>query len=150
MSGPGGRGRRRWSWARELCEMVPNWALEKHAWSGAGLIWKRIRASNTTNRQQEEQAQQRRSQRRTQRVKEASSQLPFKALPLIAVWDASYRDTYHKDFEANKADGTQQESSEVHEMDTVRSRATQVARSVRVVREPWLGPWRGNAGLCST
>ena len=95
----------RWSWAREFSEMVPNWALEKHAWLGAGWIWKRIHASSTTNRQEEEQSQQGRSQRRTQEVREAPNHLPFKALPLITVWDASYRDTYHKDVEANKADG---------------------------------------------
>ena len=70
-----------------------------------GLIWERIHASSTTNRQEEEQFQQGRSQRRTQEVREAPDYLPFKAIPLINVWDASYKDTYHKDFKPNKADG---------------------------------------------
>ena len=35
---------RHWNWNRQFYEMIPNWALEKHAWLGAGLIWKRIHA----------------------------------------------------------------------------------------------------------
>ena len=45
-----------WGWDREFYEMIPNWALEKHAWLGAGLIWKRVHASSCTNRFEEEEA----------------------------------------------------------------------------------------------
>ena len=61
----------RWSWDREFYEMIPNWALEKHAWLGAGLIWKRTHASNTTNRQDEEEAERQRGKRRTPAVKDS-------------------------------------------------------------------------------
>ena len=39
-----------WNWNRQFYEMIPNWAVEQRAWLGAGLIWKRIHASSTTNR----------------------------------------------------------------------------------------------------
>ena len=32
---------------RNTHEMLPNWELEKHAWLGAGLMWKRIYGSVT-------------------------------------------------------------------------------------------------------
>ena len=67
-----------------------------------GLTWKRIHASSTTDRLQQQNQQQ---NRRTQEVREPPSYLPFKALPLINVWDGSYKATYHQDFEASKADG---------------------------------------------
>ena len=37
--------------------------------------------------------------------KEAANYQPYKALPLINVWDSTYKVTYHQDFEPNKADG---------------------------------------------
>ena len=48
------RGSGQWGWDREFFEMIPNWALEKHAWLGAGLIWKRVHASSPTDRLKEE------------------------------------------------------------------------------------------------
>ena len=93
----------RWHHAREFFEMIPNMAMEKHAWLGAGLIWKRIHASATTNRLEEEEAERTKQGKKAQ---EPSGPLkPFKALPLVFSWDENYRATYHKDFEANKADG---------------------------------------------
>ena len=44
------KGTGQWGWDREFFEMIPNWALEKHAWLGAGLIWKRVHASSPTDR----------------------------------------------------------------------------------------------------
>ena len=39
---------------RDFYEMIPNWAVEKHAWLGAGLIWKRIHGSSTGERLQQQ------------------------------------------------------------------------------------------------
>ena len=64
--------------------MVPNWALEKRAWLGAGLIWKRVHASSCLNRQDEEEAERSGMKKENQEVKKAQTPLlPFKALPLI-------------------------------------------------------------------
>ena len=87
--------------------MIPNWALEKHAWLGAGLIWKRVHASSCTNRLEEEEAERQRPRvAKTQEEKKASGPLkPWKALPLILPWDEAYKETYHTDFEPNEAHG---------------------------------------------
>ena len=96
-----------WGWNRKFYEMIPNWALEKRAWLGAGLIWKRVHASACTNRQEEEeQERQKPKAAKTQEEKKASGPLkPWKALPLILPWDNSYKDTYHTDFGPSKAHG---------------------------------------------
>ena len=96
-----------WGWDREFYEMIPNWALEKHAWLGAGLIWKRIHSSSPTNRFEEEDTDRRRPRvAKTQEEKKASGPLmPWKALPLILPWDDAYKETYHTDFEPSKAHG---------------------------------------------
>ena len=103
------RGSGQWGWDREFYEMIPNWALEKHAWLGVGLIWKRVHASSTTDRIKEEDPS--RLDRSRPRVvqsreeKKAAGPLkPWKALPLILPWDDTYRETYHTDFEPSKAD----------------------------------------------
>ena len=101
------RGPRRWGWDREFFEMIPNWALEKHAWLGAGLIWKRVHASSPIDRILVE-APDRLARRprvvQTREEKIASGPLPpWKALPLILPWDDSYRDTYHVDFDPSTA-----------------------------------------------
>ena len=44
--------------------MIPSMALKKHVWLGAGLIWKRIHASCTTNRLEEEEAEREAESRR--------------------------------------------------------------------------------------
>ena len=103
------RGSGQWGWDREFFEMIPNWALEKHAWLGAGLIWKRVHASSTTDRLKEDDPSRLDKERprvvRTQEEKRAAGPLPpWKALPLITPWDDSYRETYHTDFEPSKAD----------------------------------------------
>ena len=103
------RGTGQWGWDREFFEMIPNWALEKHAWLGAGLIWKRVHASSTTDRLKEDDPSRLDKDRprvvKTQEEKKAAGPLPpWKALPLITPWDDSYTKTYHTDFEPSKAD----------------------------------------------
>ena len=79
-----GKGRR----MRNMHEMLPNWALEKHAWLGAGLMWKRIYGSTTGARKpQKNDAPQTRSY------------VPWKALPLIPIWDELYVKSTHTEFE---------------------------------------------------
>ena len=102
------RGSGLWGWDREFFEMIPNWALEKHAWLGAGLIWKRVHASSPIDRLKvEDPNRQGRGRPRvvpTTEEKKASGPLPpWKALPLILPWDDTYRETYHADFEPSKA-----------------------------------------------
>ena len=99
-----------WGWDREFYEMIPNWALEKHAWLGAGLIWKRVHASSTANRFDEEEQDRTRPAKprvvKTTEEKKASGPLPpWKALPLVLPWDESYKETYHTDFEPSTAHG---------------------------------------------
>ena len=101
------RSKTHWGWDREFYEMIPNWALEKHAWLGAGLIWKRVHASSPIDRILVE-APDRLARRprvvQTREEKIASGPLPpWKALPLILPWDESYRDTYHTDFDPSAA-----------------------------------------------
>ena len=87
-------------------EMIPNWALEKHAWLGAGLIWKRVHASSPVDRIQTEAPDRMRRPRvvPTREEKIASGPLPpWKALPLVLPCDKSYRDTYHVDFDPSMA-----------------------------------------------
>ena len=67
-----GKGRRE----RNMHEMLPSLALEKHAWLGAGLMWKRVWATLTGTR-------------KAQRAEGAGRDCtPFKALPLIPVRDS--------------------------------------------------------------
>ena len=100
------RGQGRWGHDRQFFEMIPNWALEKHAWLGAGLIWKRVHASSPVDRIQTEAPDRMRRPRvvPTREEKIASGPLPpWKALPLVLPWDKSYRDTYHVDFDPSMA-----------------------------------------------
>ena len=96
-----------WGWDREFFEMIPNRALEKHAWLGAGLIWKRIHVSSCTVRKEGEDLEKQRPRvAMTQEEKKASGPLkPWKALPLIHPWDDSYKETYHTDFDPSRAHG---------------------------------------------
>ena len=76
-----GKGRRE----RNMHEMFPNLALEKHAWLGAGLMWKRVIATSIGTR-------------KSQRTEgEAPDYTPYKALPLIPVWDDLFM-THHSEF----------------------------------------------------
>ena len=100
------RGQGRWGHDRQFFEMIPNWALEKHAWLGAGLIWKRVHASSPVDRIQADVPDRTRKPRvvPTREEKIASGPLPpWKALPLVLPWDKSYRDTYHVDFDPSMA-----------------------------------------------
>ena len=81
-SGSAGRARRN----RIMHEMLPNLALEKHALLGAGLMWKRMLATST-------------GIRKGQKTEgEAPDTIPWKALPLIRVWDELSVQTYHTEF----------------------------------------------------
>ena len=101
------RGPRRWGWDRQFFETIPNWALEKHAWLGAGLIWKRVHASSPIDRILVEAPDRLARRPRvvpTREEKIASGPLPpWKALLLVLPWDDSYRETYHIDFDPNTA-----------------------------------------------
>ena len=77
---------------REMHELLPNLALEKHAIVGAGLPWKRIYGSSTGIRPEQKQRG------------EVSDTTPWKALPLIPVWDEYAVPTYHKEFDRHKGD----------------------------------------------
>ena len=77
-----GKGRR----CRNMHEMLPNMALEKHAWLGAGLMWKRMLATTT-------------GVRKAQTPMEWRDQTPLKALPLIPVWDELFVATNHTEFQ---------------------------------------------------
>ena len=79
-----GKGRR----VRNMHEMLPNWALEKHAWLGAGLMWKRIWGSSTGVRKPEKND-----------APQTRSYAPLKALPLIPIWDQWYMKSTHQEFE---------------------------------------------------
>ena len=67
---------------RETHDLLPNLALEKHAIIGAGLIWRRIYGGPTCIRPQ---------QKKEGDVPETT---PWKALPLIPVWDKAAVPTY--------------------------------------------------------
>ena len=60
---------------REMHDLLPNVALEKHAIVGAGLTWKRIFGSSTGVRPEQKQPG------------DIPETTPWKALPLIPVWD---------------------------------------------------------------
>ena len=97
-----------WGWDRVFFEMIPNWALEKHAWLGAGLIWKGVHASSPANRFEEDAPDRTRPAKprvvkSTEEKKAAGPLPPWKALPLIFPWDDSYKQTYHTDFEPSTA-----------------------------------------------
>ena len=67
-------------------EMLPNLALEKHAFLGAGLMWKRMLATST-------------GIRKGQKMEgEIPDTTPWKALHLIPVWDTLSMQTYHTEF----------------------------------------------------
>ena len=77
---------------REMHDLLPNVALEKHAIVGAGLTWKRIYGSSTGVRPE---------QKKEGDVPETT---PWKAIPLIPVWDELAVATYHKDFDRHKGE----------------------------------------------
>ena len=76
---------------REMHDLLPNIALEKHAILGAGLIWKRVYGGATGIRPE---------QKKEGDIPETT---PWKALPLIPVWDKEAVPTYHGEF--NKQQG---------------------------------------------
>ena len=63
-----------------------NLALEKHAILGAGLIWRRVYGGATGIRPQQK------------KEGDAPETTPWKALPLIPVWDKAAVLTYHREF----------------------------------------------------
>ena len=71
---------------REMHDLLPNVALEKHAHLGAGLIWKRIYGGSTGIRPEQKTAET---------IPELT---PWKALPLIPNWDKEAVPTYHREF----------------------------------------------------
>ena len=75
---------------REMHDLLPNVALEKHAIVGAGLTWKRIHGSSTSIRPEQKQPG------------DVPDTTPWKALPLIPVWDEYAVQTYHKEFDRHK------------------------------------------------
>ena len=68
---------------RMMHDLLPNIALEKHAILGAGLIWRRIYGGGTGVRPRQKQEG------------DIPNTTPFKALPLIPVWDKAAMQTYH-------------------------------------------------------
>ena len=90
-----GKGRRQ----RNTHEMLPNMALEKHAWLGAGLMWKRMLATTTGTR-------------KAQRTEGGErDQTPFKALPLVPVWDELFVATNHSEFHKHHGESVLTETS---------------------------------------
>ena len=81
---------------REMHDMLPNVALEKHAIVGAGLTWKRIHGSSTGIRPEQKQPG------------EVTDKTPWKALPLIPVWDPYAVQTYHQEFDRHKGESVLQ------------------------------------------
>ena len=77
---------------REMHDLLPNVALEKHAIVGAGLTWKRIYGSSTGIRPEQKQPG------------DVPDTTPWKALPLIPVWDEYAVQTYHKEFDRHKGE----------------------------------------------
>ena len=77
---------------REMHELLPNLALEKHAIVGAGLTWKRMHGSSTGIRPEQKQPG------------DVPDKTPWKALPLIPVWDQHAVQTYHQEFDRHKGD----------------------------------------------
>ena len=77
---------------REMHDMLPNVALEKHAIVGAGLTWKRIHGSSTGIRPEQKQPG------------DIPDKTPWKALPLIPVWDQYAVQTYHQEFDRHKGE----------------------------------------------
>ena len=92
---------------REMHDLLPNVALEKHAITGAGLTWKRIHGSSTGIRPEQKQPG------------EVTDKTPWKALPLIPVWDQYAVPTYHQEFDRHKGDSvlTQWNQLTIQEMD---------------------------------
>ena len=77
---------------REMHDLLPNVALEKHAIVGAGLTWKRIHGSSTGIRPEQKQPG------------DVPDTTPWKALPLIPLWDEYAVQTYHKEFDRHKGE----------------------------------------------
>ena len=75
---------------REMNDLLPNVALEKHAILGAGLTWKRIYGGSTGIRPEQKQPG------------DIPETTPWKALPLIPVWDKAAVPTYHKEFDRHQ------------------------------------------------
>ena len=92
---------------REMHDLLPNVALEKHAITGAGLTWKRIHGSSTGIRPEQKQPG------------DIPDKTPWKALPLIPVWDQYAVPTYHQEFDRHKGDSvlTQWNQLTIQEMD---------------------------------
>ena len=92
---------------REMHDMLPNVALEKHAIMGAGLTWKRIHGSSTGIRPEQKQPG------------DVPDKTPWKALPLILVWDQYAVQTYHQEFDRHKGESvlTQWNQLTIQEMD---------------------------------
>ena len=92
---------------REMHDLLPNVALEKHAIVGAGLTWKRIHGSLTGIRPEQKQPG------------DVPDTTPWKALPLIPVWDQYAVQTYHKEFDRHKGESvlTQWNQLTIQEMD---------------------------------
>ena len=79
-----------WSGSRRnriMHEMLPNLALEKHSFLGAGLMWKRMLATYNWY-----------PERTENRRRVVADTTPWKALPLIPVWDKLAVQTYHSEF----------------------------------------------------
>ena len=68
---------------RNMHELLPNLALEKHSLLGAGLMWRRMLATSTGVRPGQK------------KEGEVADTTPWKALPLIPVWDKLSVQTYH-------------------------------------------------------
>ena len=77
---------------REMHDLLPNVALEKHAHLGAGLIWKRIYGGSTGIRPE---------QKKQGDIPETT---PCKALPLIPVWDKEAVPTYRREFDRHQGE----------------------------------------------
>ena len=71
---------------RMMHDLLPNIALEKYAILGAGLTWRRIYGGATGVRPRQKQEG------------DIAETTPFKALPLIPVWDKAAMQTYHREF----------------------------------------------------
>ena len=84
---------------REMNDLLPNVALEKHAIVGAGLTWKRIYGGSTGIRPEQKQPG------------DIPETTPWKALPLIPVWDQEAVQTYHKEFDRHKGESVRTDTN---------------------------------------
>ena len=71
---------------RIMHDLLPKLALEKHSLLGAGLMWRRMYGGSTGIRPPQK------------KEGDVPDTTPWKALPLVPVWDKMAVPTYHREF----------------------------------------------------